>query len=121
MCGPYSQDLRDRILSAVDNGMPPPEVAELFEVTVSYIYKILDRRRTTGMTTALPWAAGPQPKLAAYEDSLRQHVLEFSDATLEEVRAWLICEHGVNVSIGCLWSTLKRLKLPLKKSHNMLP
>jgi hypothetical protein len=26
---PYSQDLRDRVLSAVDGGMPPSEVAEL--------------------------------------------------------------------------------------------
>lgn len=118
---PYSQDLRDRVLSAVDGGMPPPEVAELFEVTASYVYKVLIRRRTTGMATALPWAAGPRPKLAAYEDDLRRHVLEFSDATLEEIRDWLICEHGMKVSIGCLWNTLKRLKLPLKKSHNMLP
>jgi len=118
---PYSQDLRDRILSAVDGGLPPPEVAELFEVTVSYIYKVLDRRRRTGLTTALPWAAGPRPKLAAYEEELRRHVLEFSDATLEEIRAWLMGEHGVKVSIGCLWNTLHRLKLPLKKSRSMPP
>jgi len=118
---PYSQDLRGRVLSAVDGGMPPTEVAELFEVTVSYVYKVLIRRRTTGITTALPWSAGPRRKLGAYEAELRRHVLEFSDATLEEIRAWLICEHGVRVSVGCLWNALRRLKLPLKKSHNMLP
>ena len=49
---PYSQDLRDRVLSAVDSGMSPAEVAELFEVNVSYVYKVLIRRRTTGSTTA---------------------------------------------------------------------
>jgi transposase len=118
---PYSQDLRDRVLSAVDGGMPPAEVAELFEVNVSYVYKVLIRRRTRGITTALPWAAGVRPKLKGYEDALRRHVAEFSDATLEEIRAWLICEHGVKVSIGCLWNTLERLKLPLKKSHSMPP
>lgn len=118
---PYSQDLRDRILWAADGGMSPTEVAELFEVTVSYVSKVLSRRRKTGLTTALPWAAGPRPKLARYEDELRRHVRAFSDATLEEIRAWLICEHGVKVSIGCLWNTLKRLKLPLKKSHSMPP
>ena len=105
----------------MDGGMPPTEVAELFEVTVSYIYKVLIRRRTTGITTALPWAAGPRPKLEGYEDGLRRHVLEFSDATLEEIRAWLLGEHGVKVSIGCLWNTLKRLKLPFKKNRNMRP
>jgi transposase len=118
---PYSQDLRDRVLSAVDSGMSPAEVAELFEVNVSYVYKVLIRRRTTGSTTALPWAAGPRPKLQGYEDGLRRHVAEFSDATLEEIRAWLISEHGVKVSVGCLWKTLRRLKLSLKKSHSMPP
>jgi transposase len=118
---PYSQDLRDRVFSAVDGGTPPTEVAELFEVDVSYVYKVLIRRRMTGITTALPWAAGPRPKLAAYEDALRRHVAELPDATLEEIRAWLLCEHGARVSIGCLWAALKRLKLPLKKSHSMPP
>ena len=120
MAKPYSQDLRDRVLSAVDGGMPPTEVAELFEVTVSYVYKALIRRRTTGITSALPWAAGPKPKLQAYEDELRRHVLEFSDATLEEIRNWLIFKHDVTVSVGCLWNTLQRMKLPLKKSRNVL-
>jgi transposase len=101
--------------------MTPAEAAEVLEVDVSYIYKALIRRRTTGITTALPWAAGPRPKLEAYEDALRGHVAEYSDATLEEIRAWLVSEHGVKVSIGCLWAALKRLKLPLKKSHSMPP
>jgi transposase len=118
---PYSQDLRDRVFSAVDGGMRPADVAELFEVDVSYIHKALIRRRTTGSTTSLPWAAGPRPKLADYEEALRRHIAEFSDATLEEIRAWLISEHGVKVSVGCLWNTLERMKLPLKKSRSTPP
>lgn len=118
---PYSQDLRERILAAVDGGMTPAEVAELFSVDVSYVYKVLIRRRTTGITTALPWAAGPRPKLEQHEEALRRHVSKFSDATLEEIRAWLISERGVKVSVGCLWNTLQRMKLPLKKSHSMPP
>jgi transposase len=116
---PYSQDLRDRVFSAVDGGMTPAEVAEQFEVDVSYVYKVLIRRRTTGITTALPWAAGPQPKLQQHEAALRRHVAEFSDATLEEIRAWLISERGIKVSVGCLWNALQRMKLPLKKSRCM--
>jgi hypothetical protein len=38
--------------------MTPAEVAELFQVNVSYVYKVLIRLRTTGITTALPWAQG---------------------------------------------------------------
>jgi transposase len=117
----YSQDLRDRVLSAIDGGMAAAEVAELFQVDVSYVYKVLIRRRTTGITTALPWAAGARPKLKDHEAALRGHVSEFCDATLEEIRVWLISEKGVKVSIGCLWNTLKRMRLPLKKSHSTPP
>jgi transposase len=41
----YSQDLRSRVLAAVDRGGRVYEVAPLFEVSVSYIYKALARRR----------------------------------------------------------------------------
>jgi transposase len=118
---PYSQDLRDRVLASVDGGMAPSEVAEVFQVDVSYVYKVLIRRRTTGITTALPWAAGARPKLKDHEEALRGHVTQFSDATLEEIRAWLVSEHGIKVSVGCLWNTLTRMRLPLKKSHSTPP
>jgi transposase len=118
---PYSQDLRDRVLASVDGGMAAAEAAEVFQVDVSYVYKVLIRRRTTGVTTALPWAAGARPKLKDHEDALRGHVTELCDATLEEIRAWLIAEHGIKVSVGCLWNTLQRMRLPLKKSHSTPP
>lgn len=117
----YSQDLRDRVLVSVDGGMAPSEAAELFRVDVSYIYKVLIRRRTTGITAARPWAAGVRPKLKDYEEMLRGHVTEFCDATLEEIRAWLMAEHDLKVSIGCLWNTLKRMRLRLKKSRSTPP
>jgi hypothetical protein len=43
------EDLRARVLGAVDRGGRVYEVAELFEVSVSYIYKALARRRLTGV------------------------------------------------------------------------
>lgn len=35
----YSQDLRERVLAAVDGGLLVREAAPLFRVSVSYIYK----------------------------------------------------------------------------------
>lgn len=40
----YSQDLRDRVVAAVDRGVGAYAVAGLFSVSVSYIYKALERR-----------------------------------------------------------------------------
>jgi transposase len=118
---PYSQDLRERVIAAVDGGARVAEVAATFRVDVSYIYKVLIRRRLTGETMARTGRAGRKPKLAPHDDGLRARVAEHPDATLEELRAWLAAERNVEVSIGCLWNRLKFLKLPLKKRPSERP
>jgi transposase len=118
---PYSQDLRERVIAAVDSGTGAYVAAPLFRVSVSYIYKALIRRRTTGEVTARRSGGGPKPKLAPHDDALRARVAAYPDATLEELQAWLAGEREVKVSIGCLWNRLKFLKLPLKKSRSELP
>jgi transposase len=118
---PYSQDLRERVIAAVDSGTRVYAAAPVFQVSVSYIYKILGRRRTTGETTARTGRAGRKPKLAAHDEGLRARVADHPDATLEELQGWLAAEHKVEVSIGCLWNRLRFLKLPLKKSHSGPP
>jgi hypothetical protein len=50
----YSQDLRERILAAVDGGMSVREAATLFRVSISYMYKAMIRCRRTGETAAAP-------------------------------------------------------------------
>ena len=40
---PYSQDLRERVIAAVDTGTGAYVAAPLFQVSVSYIYKALIR------------------------------------------------------------------------------
>lgn len=118
---PYSQDLRERVLSAIDNGENAYEIAPLFNVSVSYIYKILARRRTTGETTARPQRHGPVPKLAPYSDLLRHRVAAVPDTTIDELRRWLLSEHRIKVGSTCVWKQLGRLGLTLKKRRNELP
>jgi len=111
----YSFDLRERVLAAVDAGTGAYAVASIFRVSVSYVYKALSRRRQTGETSALAWAGGSKPKLAAYDDALRARVLSEPDATLAELQAWLMEAHGLKASVGCLWKRLRHLELTLKK------
>ena len=117
----YSQDLRERVMAAVDAGTGAYAAASFFRVSVSYIYKALGRRERTGQTSARPWAGGPKPKLAAHDDALRAHVMSKPDTTLAELQAWLIAEHDTKVSAGCLWKRLRHLGLTLKKSHCVPP
>ena len=118
---PYSQDLRERVIATVGSGTRVCAAARLFLVSISYVSKVVERQRTTGETTARVGRAGRKPKLAPHDAAIRARVAAYPDATLQELKAWLLDERQVKVSIGCLWNRLKFLKLPLKKSHCALP
>ncbi len=111
----YSQNLRDRVFEAVDDGMPVYEVATLFRVSVSYVYRALTRRRMTGKTDVALGGGGVRPKLQDHEAAIRQRIAAIPDTTIEELRVWLAMEHGVSISYGATWSTLDRLMLTYKK------
>ena len=109
----YSQDLRDRVLEAEG---PIRGVAERFGVSASFVAKATSRLRRTGQRTAKR-RGGQQPAImAGREDVLRARVAEVPDATLEELRGWLLAKHGIKISIGALWGTLDRLDLRFKKN-----
>jgi transposase len=111
----YSEDLRERVLAAVDRGMGVYEAASLSRVSVSYIYKALGRRRLTGEAAVRPRLGRPGQKLAILHDALLARVTAEPGATLAELRGWLLAEHGVSVSTGCLWAALDRLELMTHK------
>ena len=111
---PYSLDLRQRVLAAVDERkLTRPQIAELFKVSTSWIRSLVQRRRQTGSIEPLPHRGGPKPKLdEAHLKRLAELVKEKSDATLPEYRGRL----GVTASAMTICRALKRLRLPLKKS-----
>ena len=42
---PYAQDLRDRVFLAADDAIPVGQIAERLSVSISYVSKVLSRRR----------------------------------------------------------------------------
>lgn len=114
---PYSQDLRERVIAAVDTGTGAYAAAPLFR----FVHLQSGRRRATGEITARRSGGGPKPKLAAHDEAVRTRIAAEPDITLAELQAWLAAKHKVAVSIGCLWNRLRFLKLPLKKSHSEPP
>jgi transposase len=113
----YSQDLRERVLRAIDQGGRANQVAELFKVSVSYIDKALARRAVSGETTARPQRSRQDFKLTALHATIAAEVERRPDATLAELRHWLKDTHGAEVSLGTMHNTLVRLGLTLKKSR----
>jgi len=115
----YSEDLRARVLAAVDGGMAARAAARLFRVSVSYIYKALIRRRRTGETTASSRRGHRPRKLSpAQEAALAAHIEAHADLTLAALQAWLLAEHGVRLSNGAMWSAVARLGLSFKKRRS---
>lgn len=115
----YSDDLRSRVLAAVDGGMAVRAAASVFQVSISYIYKALIRRRTTGETAANR-SRGHRPRKLTpeQETALAAHLRTHSDMTLAAMQTWLESEHGVRLSSGALWTAIDRLGLTLKKRHS---
>ena len=112
----YSQDLRDRVLAAVDGGLAVRQVARTFQVSVSYIYKALIRRRRTGEIGPNPNRGHRPRKLSPdQEAALAAQIAAHSDITLARLQAWLLAEHDVWLSNGALWAAVKRLGLSYKK------
>jgi transposase len=115
----YSEDLRERVLAAVDGGMAARAAAKLFRVSVSYIYKALIRRQRTGETSASARRGHRPRKLShAQEAALAAHITAHSDVTLAALQAWLLAEHGVRLSNGAMWSAVARLGLSFKKRRS---
>ena len=117
----YSQDLRDKIMAAFDGGETARDVAERFEVSVSYIYKADLRRRRTGDTA--PGAQRNQVplRLEPHRDAILGHIAKRPDATMAELREWLAAERGVSVCLATVWKTLDRFGLTFKKSRSGRP
>jgi transposase len=111
----YSQDLRERVLAAVDGGMAARAVAPLFQVSIAYVYKALIRRRRSGETTARPQRNRQTLKLAGLHEAILAEVERRPDATLDELRIWLLEAHGTTASSGLMSNTLRRLGLTRKK------
>jgi transposase len=111
--GPYSNDLRERVAAAVDHGEGSQrEIARRFRVSLSFLVRLLQRRRDTDSLDPKPHGGGPTPALGP-EDQQRLDALirKQPDATLEQLRQL----GGFTCSLTTLWRALRRRDLTRKK------
>jgi transposase len=110
---PLSNDLRERIVAAVDRREGSRrEIARRFAVDGSCITRLLQLRRTTGSIAPRPHGGGKPPTLDRDGlERLRRLVEERPDATLQQLRQGL----GVGGSIMIISRALKRLGITRKK------
>ncbi len=110
----YSVDLRERSLRALTSGMPAAEVARLFDVSVSSLYRWRAQLHASGDLTPGRSSGRPRAIPVAAEAALRAQVAAATDATLAEHRARWQDVTGEAVSRAALHRALVRLGLTHK-------
>jgi transposase len=94
----YSEDLRLRVLAAVDGGMTRSEAARVFGVGRATVKRYLRLRRETGGLAPRPRRGPPPIKTSALAAALPARLEAAPDATLAEHCAWYEAATGVRVS-----------------------
>lgn len=108
-----SMDLRKRVIRACDEKLgPQPQIAKIFGVSVSFITKLLRRRRETGSIAPQPHGGGVKPIFNRQRLKKLESLVERQpDATLIELKG--------RMELTCSQSTvhraLTRLNLTFKK------
>jgi transposase len=111
----YSQDLRERVLRALDRGDRPTGIARRFEVSRVWVYQVRERQQETGVRSSFPIGGHRRSRLADREQVLRVWITAEPDLTLAELQQRL-AKQGVATKIATLWHQLNKWKLTFKKT-----
>jgi len=115
MARAYSQDLRDRVLSATGEGSSARGAAGRFGIGIKTAIEWVRRARETGERTARRQGQPKGSRLDEHEAFLRGLVEKTDDITLAEMQARLREERGVTVGITTLWRFFDQRGLTFKK------
>jgi transposase len=112
---PYSLDLRQKIVDAVDSGLPHQEVADRFGVSVDSVSRYLKQRRELGHLQPRP-IPGAVARISRDEyPALMAQLETHPDATLEEhCTRWAAASHRA-ISPATMCRTQQRIGWTRKK------
>ena len=116
---PYSPDLRQRIVTAYQNGEGSiRELAEVFAVSARTVSRYLLLNRTTGALRPRPRRYGPRRRLTVRDlRVVRTMLREKNDRTDAEFARLLEQRTGVKVSARTINRTWQRLGVSRKKKR----
>jgi transposase len=115
MTAPLSQDLRERIVRAVDAGSTIRQAARRFAVSASAAIKLMQRVRQTGSLAPAQIGGYRRPLLEKHADELRGIVSSQAGITLREIKAALAARGIAVKALSTIADMLHRLGLSHKK------
>src|SRR5260370_36360051 len=112
---PYSDDLRERVVAAIEAGYTREEVAELYNMAWSTVGDFIKRKRETGSVSPGKFGGYKTFTLEPHTDRVKELVAEQPDSTLAELQVRLAKEK-VKVSQSGISRFLHHINLTFKKS-----
>jgi transposase len=115
MARALSQDLRDRVIAAIDDGLICRAAADRFGISPSSAIRWRQRALEHGQAVAKPRGGDRHSgRIEAHGGFIRDLIAEQGDVTLVEVQGRLI-ERGTSVGIGTLHRFFARHGITRKK------
>jgi len=111
----YSQDLRDRVLWALDRGERPTALGRRWKVGRVWVYGGGGREQKTGQRTSFQIGGHRRSRIAELEPVLRAWIEQAPGLSLAELCSRL-GEQGTAIKIGALWHQLNKWHLTFKKN-----
>lgn len=114
----YSVDLRERIVAAVERGMPRAQVAETFGVSLSTIKRLVTRRRQDPEADLAPKRPPGRPLSIStqQQQTLKTQLEHKPDATIEQHTKRYNQEQGTSLSQWTVGRAIRRLGWTRKKN-----
>ena len=115
MVRPYSNDLRERVVCAVESGETCRAVAVRFGVAVSSVVKWSQRYRATGSVAPGQMGGHRRRILEPHRDFIIEQIGRTPHLTLHGLKE-ILAVRGVSVSHQAVWTFLRREGLRFKKN-----
>jgi transposase len=120
MTRPYSVDLRERVVRAVEAGASRRATAAKFEVSVSFVVKLMQRWRRLGAVAPERYGGWKRSRLADHAERVQALVAAEPDLTIAELRRRL-ARAGIDTSPAAISRFLTVCGLTRKKRRSTRP
>ncbi len=114
MTRPYSMDLRERMVGAVEGGASRRATAAQFDVSPSCVVKLVQRWRQKGTLAPDPVGGGRRAKLADHAERVHALLAATPDSTIAELKTRLAAA-GIAVSSSAISRFPQGLRADAKK------